>query len=180
MAGLTFDHDFEPDYWLNSTIWVAEPHVYAYYAELASAGGGPGWFLGQTAAGGPGALSGGANPEGIRVTVNDSNKLGVTGGCGPASGANVTTGYEWAIPLAAIGNPTGCVKVNAMVDCGDWCNPFALSNQMLGPLPPGTCGLGEPSTVDFSPLGGDQFFTVCFGAPPARPMSWGALKLIYR
>ena len=160
-AGLTFDSGFEADYWLslggNSNIgsW---PMVMAYEGELPTAGGGAGEFLGSTACGGPGTLSGGTNPFGIQATVDESNVAGVTHGCGASSGAGVITGIEWAIPLVAIGNPTGCIKVCAYVGYGDH---SGLLNQVLGPLPPGTCNLGAASSANFASIDGDQFFSVC-------------------
>ena len=179
LAGLTFDSGFAADYWLslggNGGTW---PRLQAYEGALPSAGGGAGAFLGSGSCGGPGTLSGGSNPDGIQVTLDDRNVSGVTSGCGAASGAGVTTGAEWAIPLAAIGNPSGCVKVCAFVSFGDHSQLF---NQVLGPLPAGTCNLGVASAVNFASIPGDQFFTVCpGGATPARHATWGSLKSIYR
>ena len=177
MAGLTFDSGFEADYWLslggNGYTW---PQVQAYYGELPTGGGGSGAYLGQAACGGPGTLSGGTNPYGFMVTVDESNVAGVTAGCGAGSGAGVQTGIEWAIPLAAIGNPTGCINVCAFASYGDHSGLF---NQVLGPLPPGTCSLGPASSVNFASIPGNQYFMVCPAATPARPSSWGRLKTIY-
>ncbi len=176
-AGLTFDAGFEADYWLSCGTVIAFPLLRAYYATLPTGGGGTGYYLGYAPAGSDGTLSGGTNPDGIRVTIDDSNRVGVTAGCGAASGAGVTTGIEWAIPLTAIGNPTGCVKVCAFVS-----NQIhaSLSNQVLGPLPPGTCSLGPASAVNFANIAGNQFFTVCPAETPARPATWGRVKSIYR
>jgi hypothetical protein len=93
------------------------------------------------------------------VTVDNRNVAGVTLGCDASSGAVVTNGIEWAIPLATIGNPTGCVKVTAIVDI----NQALFWYQAIGPLPPGTCGYSDVSTVNFASVAGDQFFTVCLG-----------------
>ena len=178
MTGLTFDSGFEADYWLSlGSNNYGYPKLYAYYAELPSGGGGSGAFLGTTLCGGPGALSGGTNPFGFQATVNDSNTAGVSAGCGAASGANVGTGVEWAIPLAAIGSPLGCIKVCAFVSRADHAIVF---NQVLGPLPPGTCDLGAVSAVNFSTIAGDQFFSICDASTPTRGLSWGRLKSIYR
>jgi hypothetical protein len=87
----------------------------------------------------------------------------------------VTTGIEWAIPLAAIGNPSGPIRVSAFV-----ATVFpGVSNQVLGPLPIGTCTPGVPSAVDFGGYAGDQLFTIDMGTP-IRRTSWGRLKLSYR
>ena len=178
MAGLRFDSGFEADYWLSlGSNNFGYPRLYAYYAELPSGGGGSSSFLGTTLCGGPGTLSGGSNPFGFEVTLVDSNSAGVSQGCGPASGAGVVTGVEWAIPLTAIGNPTGCIKVCAFLSTADHQMIF---NQVLGPLPPGTCDLGASSTVNFATIAGDQFFSTCDGVVRAQPTSWGRLKATYR
>lgn len=180
-AGLMFDAGFAPDYWLEFYAAGALDNRFsrwASYAQLPTGGGGASYLLGSGSnAGAPGTLSGGTNPYGILATIDNRNTTGVTAGCGPASGAGVTTGVELAIPLAAIGSPTGCLKVSAFVWQPDI---LAVSNQALGPLPLGTCSLGAPSSVNFATLAGDQFFTVCPSATPARNMTWGALKTIYR
>lgn len=177
MAGLTFDAGFEADYWLSCGTTYFFPLLRAYYATLPAGGGAAGYYLGYAPAGGQGTLSGGTNPDGIEATVDDSNRGGVTAGCAAAAGAGVTTGIEWAIPLSAIGNPAGCIKVSAFVS-GQVHSTIA--NQVLGPVPPGTCNLGASSTVNFASIAGDQFFTVCPPATPARTTSWGVLKSIYR
>ena len=182
-AGLRFDAGFEPDHWFNGWFYSAGPNLSApyafrlYSARLATAGGGAGGFLGQSDPGGPGTLVGGTNPDGVEVAADNRNTTGVTAGCASASGEGVTTGIELAIPLAAIGDPTGCVRVCALA-VSYW--DGSVSNQVLGPLPPGTCAPGAPGTVDFSSLGGDQYFTVCPSAVPARASSWGSVKAIYR
>ncbi len=90
----------------------------------------------------------------------------------------MTSGIEWAIPLAAIGNPTGDIEVCAFT--GGGLQGPGLGNQVLGPVPPGTCALGNPATVNFGAIPGPQFFTVINGATPTLPLSWGRVKLLYR
>jgi hypothetical protein len=180
LAGLTFDSDFAPDYTLEYFDVGALDHNFlrrAYYAELRTGGGGASYFLGSGPnAGAPGTLSGGTNPFGILATIDNRNTAGVTAGCGAASGAGVTTGVELAIPLAALGSPTGCIKVSAFV-----CEASAaVTNQSLGSLPVGTCFLGAPASVNFAALAGEQFFTICSGATATRATTWGLLKTIYR
>jgi hypothetical protein len=180
MAGLTFDAGFDADYWLSLGGGPAPfswPHLQAYFAALPTAGGGGGAFLGATLPGAPGVLFGGTNPSGIQVTLDDGNQIGLGSGCGAPTPGPVTTGIEWAIPLAAIGDPTGCIRVCAFVADQDHA---MISNQVMGPIPPGTCSLTPAAATDFSSAPGDQFFTICPAATPARHGSWGVLKVLYR
>lgn len=177
MVGLRFDAEFTPDFWLAGSR-DAYGMYFAHYAELPAGGGGTGYFLGSNYLNGDGELLGGTNPFGIRVTLDNANTAGVTFGCDAASGAGVTTGAEWAIPLAAIGSPQGDIKVCALLaysnQGGGW-----IGNQVLGPVPPGTCTLGLASGVDFSSLAGAQYFVVEHTVPAARS-SWGRLKAGWR
>jgi hypothetical protein len=179
LAGLTFDTGFAADYWLclgGSATPFGWPNVYAYYGALPTGGGGPGAFLGLTPCGPPGTLSGGVNPNGIQVTLDDSNPHGLGNGCGAAATPTVTTGIEWSIPLAAIGNPTGCIRVTAFVSSVDH---TMISNQVTGPVPPGTCALTPAASVNFAAIAGDQFVDIC-PPTPAHGSTWGAVKSIYR
>jgi hypothetical protein len=180
--GLTFDTGFAPDFWVLLADIGALDHNFsrnAYYAELPAGGGGASYFLGSgTNAGAPATLSGGTNPYGILATIDNSNTLGVGAGCAAASGAGVTTGMEFAIPLAAIGNPTDCVRVCAFIYAAQ--SGAGVMNQVLGPLPPGTCALGAPSAVNFSSFAGTHSFVICASPTPAHTSSWGTLKIRYR
>jgi hypothetical protein len=181
--GLTFDTAFTPDYWVEFAPLGALDHSFRYdawYEALPAGGGGVSLHLGEGfTAGGPGTLSGGTNPFGLIAAIDNRNTAGVGAGCGAASGAGVSTGVELAIPVAAIGNPTGCIKVGAFLkgvqDLGQ-----DVLNQVLPPVPPGSCALGPPSTLDFAGIAGDQFFTICLGATPTHGTTWGGLKAIYR
>lgn len=178
MAGLTFDVGFTADYYVtvtNGDIGGGTHALFANYAELLTGGGGAGYYLGQGSAASGGALSGGTNPNNILITIDNGTTGGVDGGCGASSGAGVVKGVELAIPLAALGGAT-CLDIVAFVNGGG--HDF-LSNQVLGPLPAGTCNLGEPSLVNFANQTGAQFFSVCT-ATPTRSTSWGAVKSIYR
>jgi hypothetical protein len=173
--GLTFDAGFEADYYITLTNGGGPTQVYANWAEVLTGGGGIGNYLGQ-ATPGTGTLSGGTNPDGIQLTINNSNTAGVSGGCGASDGSGVTTGIELAIPMAALGGAAGCVRVAAFVNGGG--HDF-LANQVLGPLPAGTCNLGEPRAVNFGAFAGDQFFTIC-PPVPTQKTTWGKVKSIYR
>lgn len=88
------------------------------------------------------------------------------------------TGIEWAIPLAALGNPPGAIQACALiarpgVDAGQ------VSNQVLGPVPEGTCALGAANLVSFESVPGAQYFVIDASVPAARK-SWGSLKTLYR
>jgi hypothetical protein len=158
--GLTFDAGFAPDYWLSFTGGGSPYVLHANYAELLTSGGGAGYWLGFTSAVSDGVLAGAFNPYGIRVTINNANTAGVPGGTGPASGAGVTTGLELVVPLAAVGNPAGEVRVCAFINGTEH---TYVSNQVLGGIGGGD-NLAEPRAVNFGNLAGDQFFTV---SPPS-------------
>jgi hypothetical protein len=177
MAGMRFDAAFAPDFWLAADR-ATQNRVYAYYAELPAAGGGAGYFLGSSPIGGPGTLTGGAsNPFGILAAIDISNSAGVTAGCDAASGAGVTTGVEWAIPLAAIGNPAGSIRICALLASAS--GSAVVSNQVLGPVPPGTCALGPANGVDLGTVPGTQYFAIDEGTPAATA-TWGRLKTLFR
>jgi hypothetical protein len=147
------------------------------YAEMPAGGGGAAYFLGYADPGGPGTLNGGTNPFGIRAACDNSNVAGVDAGCDAGAGTGATRGVELAIPLAAIGSPTGCVKVLALFYSEI---QLQFANQTLGPLPAGVCTLGPTaSAIDFRTFAGDQYFTLCPGVP-VRTTTWGSLKSAYR
>lgn len=169
--GLTFDSDFAPNYWMGVTVGGAGPALHANYARLRSGSDpGVGYYLGSVVPTNS-VLSGGSNPFGIRVTINNSNTAGViadASGCysngAPFAPETVVTGVELAIPVSAI-NATGDVKVCVFVN---GMNHDFVSNQILGPLgtnDPGYCqgNLGEPSAVNFQTLPGRQYFIIPAG-----------------
>jgi len=176
MTGLQFDDGFAPDYWFASARESATG-LYCHFAELPAGGGGAGQFLGSSTAGSMGTLAGGVNPLGILASVDNSNTAGVTAGCDASSGAGVTTGIEWAIPLAAIGNPSGAIRVCALL--ASIGTEGQVSNQVLGPVPPGTCAPGSASGVNFANIPGAQYFTIDVVTSAART-TWGRLKSMYR
>jgi hypothetical protein len=155
--GLTFDADFYADFWVGVTggdDGTAQYALYANYAELLTEGGGEGYWLGKGGAVTDGTLVDGNNPYGILVTINNINVAGVTGGTGPDDGSGVITGVEMAIPLEAIGSPTGDMKVCAFVNGygHDW-----VSNQVLAGIGTGD-NLGEPRNVNLQNIEGNQYF----------------------
>ncbi len=152
--GLTFDPGFGADFWIGVTGGGSPYRLYANYAELGNPG--VGLYLGNTGAVSDGVLVDGNNPFGIRVTIDNRNIGGVTAGFGPGIGLDVRTGVEMAIPLSAIGNPTGpfkvCVFINGLFH--DY-----LSNQVLAGIGGGG-NLGEPRQVNFGSIPGEQYFIV--------------------
>lgn len=175
--GLRFESDFEADYLVSlSGLFNPTYALNAQYAEMLTGGGGAAFFLGSTAALSDGTLAGGTNPDSIRVTIDNRNVGGVTAGSGIDSGVDVRTGVELAIPLAAIGNPAGPVRVCALVASSDH---FFVSNQVLAGLGGGG-NLGFSRFVNFAARGGDQSFLVnraadcnSNGAPDALDIASG-------
>jgi hypothetical protein len=160
--GLRFDAGFEPDFWLGITGGHEADvlyHLYANSATLDIAGGGAGAYLGTNEGAGNGVLVGGSNPHGIRVALDNSNIQGVLAGCGSANPQDSTwTGIDISIPIAALGGVTECIRICAFVNG----NAHAfVSNQFLGPLPPGSCNPGEPRSLDLAAIPGAQFFQLC-------------------
>ena len=181
MAGLKFDAGFEPDYWISARApggSLAPYTIDVYMASLPTGGNGTGAYLGSTGWGTNGFLTGGSNPGNVHLSIDNSNLAGVGGGCAPQSGAGAEWGIEIAIPPAAMGAPdVGCARIMAFVD-GD--HHAGACNQVLPPLPAGTCLVTAASGVDFSGFAGDQFATVCGHSLPATISSWGAVKSTYR
>jgi len=155
MAGLTFDTGFEPDTWISITggdVGGGTYRRFASAAELLTAGGGFGSYIGEGLAG-VGGLSGGNNFLGVDLTINNSN----TGGL-PGDPALSLTGIEISIPLASLGilSADG-VKVAAFINGSG--HDF-VSNQVLGSLPADFGNLGEPSQVNFNNYAGLQYVTL--------------------
>lgn len=170
--GLRFGTGFEPDFWFGFNGSGG-----TWYCDFFEIGSSNGYYVGSTTAASSGTLAGGVNPYGVRATINNVNTNGVgvvpctacggtAHGCHTAT-ADVRTGVEFAIPLAALGNPTGPVKVFAFINAP--MHDF-MSNQMLAapsacnPVP--TCpayilNLGNPRTVNIATIEcGTKYFTV--------------------
>ena len=189
MSNLTFDPGFNANYIISMNGGPSTPvssyRLFVNYAQLWPGGTNSlgvatnGYFLGSTTTtnGTLAAGTNGVNPFLIQATINDSNTNGVSGGPGgglgcitnaqnvaeSANAALVRSGIELAIPLGALGNPTGPIKVCAFVN-----NPGHnfMSNQILGPIgtTPGTCGgtnnLGNPGAINLGNLPGQHYFLV--------------------
>lgn len=146
-AGFTFDAGFAADYMLVlRNGFGASPQFDVDFTTVGSTS----VVESSSAIFGPSLT--GANPSvgasGLGVAYNNSNAAGVAGGSGAANQAaaqSVQTGIELAIPLVAIGNPSDCIKISAMINGS---NHDYLSNQFLGPID-GTAPYGQIN------LGGD-------------------------
>lgn len=161
--GLTFDTTFAADFYITVTGGNDPVEYFANAAQILTGGGGVGEFIGGSGTGAdtdPALITGGGTTlAGIQVGVNNSNTAGVASGTGAAdtaAAAAVTTGIEIEIPLALLGSPTGPISVSAFINGSG--HDF-LSNQVLGGIGGGD-NLGEPRSVDFSGIAGDQFFTI--------------------
>ena len=167
----TFDVDFSP---IGTSAPVADE-----FADI---------FFGlEEGASGP--LFGANSGQTFEFGFDDSNTAGVASGTQQADQAAalaVNTGTEFAIPLAALGNPTGPIKVTAAINGSN--NDF-LSNQFLGALQP-IDGDNDPETpldqanlgsdgmsnfletgldgVDLGNFAGDQFFVIGDTPPGLR------------
>jgi hypothetical protein len=183
--GLMFDPGFAPNYWLG--VNIGSPyHFYLDYAQLWPGGTNSagiatnGYNVGSSTTLTNGTLIPAFNPFGIQATINNSNTNGVLGdasGClydgelpqpittNSVLAQQVATGVELAIPLAALGSPTGAVKICAFIGNYNGSQPGGyISNQLLPPINPlgttnGTCGwgavaVGNSKNVNFATLPG--------------------------
>jgi hypothetical protein len=153
LNGFQFDTGFTADYIFSAnrnstTLWVdtidlSSPGTLTYVGNVTTQG------VGAT-------LSGGTNPNGIQLGYDNSNTGGVGGTLGQNTGGeSVTTGYEFLIPLAALGNPTGDIKIMAQIADP---NHVFRSNQVLGGL---GAGASQSNTNwNYHTVSGDQFFVI--------------------
>jgi hypothetical protein len=111
----------------------------------------------------------------LEMAINNSNIEGVRGSGGPFdlveeedNPQDVRTGIEFSIPLSAIGDPTGSIRIAVMINGGS--HNF-LSNQIAGEGivnfdGPGTGGnlgnvfFGDTPLGSFNDLPGNQYVTV--------------------
>ena len=111
----------------------------------------------------------------LNSALISSNLLGyqANGGSG-----NLTQGFEFAVPLSLLGNPTGTISTFAMlVNDPGLGNPAAtfISNQFLTPAADGESNYGDgfidfgaalPNPINFT-LGADCFSETCITVSPA-------------
>lgn len=169
--GLTFDAAFAPDYYLTATGGDSGGYqLFGNFAELLTNGGGSGGFIGGS---GPGnrVLLGN---NGINIAIDNSNTGGVDG-ANVNDPSLVMTGIEIEIPLSLIGNNANSILVSVMVNGGG--HDF-LSNQVLGGVAGGN--LGEPRSVNFDNILGDQYFKVTPEPTSLALLALGGLGLLRR
>lgn len=157
--GLGFDAAFTANYFIGVTTGnynqgtdLAE--IYANYADLDNQ---VAYYLGMTT-NGVGFLSNGNDPFGFLATVNNSNIAGVTDTMSdPNAAAAVDSGWEIGIPMAAIGSPTGNIRLVAFINGTG--HDF-ISSQIVGGHPFGANNAGEPRVLDLNAIQGDQSVTI--------------------
>ncbi len=139
MSGVVFDHN--PDYALGVNRYDGGEGNDNIYIDLHDLVGNQSEYLGSVAVGqGEGAVG-----QGVKAGFDNSNVQGVTSNPNnigdPSTAVN---GLEVAIPLSALGNPTGSIRILAVLtggaDLGDPCRGTYLSNQTLPAL-----NIGSPS-----------------------------------
>ncbi len=165
LDGLVFDEGFSPDYHLNIRrgTWSGGGAFNMDVANLATMNS-----VTYDAVFGANTLEGSAftgtnalvNAGPIGVAYDDSNTNGVVTGIDAANQADALAanhGLELCFELSDLGNPSGSIRIAAMI-CEEPNTP--ISNQILGGLAPPQGSLGAATNVDFNAYAGDQFFTV--------------------
>ncbi len=199
-GGMTFDTGFNADFHLFAR-WGGSGGTSPFQVDFVDRMGGgsvqvPGSTGTSAAAAGliaNGQITAGSvgtNASGTSLTsdlffaYNGNNAAGVAGGTGAANqaaAAAVTTGFEFSVALADIGNPTpgSTIRIAAMVGNGDH---NYLSNQFLGGLaaPQGNLGgdgaggfTGTLSGVNLNNFAGNQYFEVNVVPEPATMVGLG-------
>ncbi len=187
--GLTFDNGFAANYMLNMRqgIGMSGTEFRVDYAVIGGAAGDGGTVGVFDPLGGPASIAaviGAVGMVTMDVAMNNTNAAGITGGSGPANQAAalaVTTGLEFSIPLALIGNPAGEIRISAMINGS---NHDFLSNQVLGglPAPQGNLGgdgngnfTGVLSGINFNNFPGNQYFTIVPAPGASGLLALGAI-----
>jgi len=116
----------------------------------------------------------------MEVAYSNANTGGVVAGTNAATANHWTNslyGLELSIDLRDLGNPSGQIKMMAIINGSD---RNYLSNQALAGLPAPYGSLENPTNVNFSAIAGDQFATadVGGGTPPSGPFSIGQISVV--
>jgi len=159
LTGLRFDDGFAPDWFLFVNTWSG--NIFVDLVDLGVPGGAKRYVGQGLVNSGTGLLSGGSNPFGLEVAMDNTNTDGVTASSAAGAGT-ATTGFEMRLPLTDIaltGAPCEDLRIAAFLIAPDG----NVSNQWLPALGPGQ------STPGFSPdmrnVPGDQFASVVFASP---------------
>ena len=147
MSGVIFEH--KPDWAIGINRYddgQGNDNIYIDFHDLVN---NQSTYIGAVAVGtGANTPQGGDNSINLLAAFDNSNVLGVTSDSGNIGDpATATTGLEVAIPLSALGNPTGTIKILAVLTggtwdqaCGDGQVATYMSNQTLPAL-----NVGDPS-----------------------------------
>ncbi len=144
MSGVIFEH--RPDYAIGVNRFRDDQGNDFIYIDIHDLLANTSTYVGAVAVdSGQSEPQGGDNTAGLRVAFDSSNVQGVTSDPNNIGDPlTATTGMEYAIPLSALGNPQGEIKILAMLtggaDLGDPCRGTYLSNQSLPAL-----NVGDPS-----------------------------------
>jgi len=161
LHGMVLDAGFAADYilWINA--WSGT--IYADLFTLSTAGGGSKRYIGAgTVNDGDGYLSGGTNPNGMLVALDNRNAGGVTA-TSAADAATATRGFEMSIPLADVGvaAPEGTIKLFALLARGDG----YVGNQFLPGLGGGYDNLGYVP-IDLNTIPTTQYVLIALDRLP--------------
>lgn len=155
LTGLRFDAGFAPDhlYYINT----AGGAIYVDQVMLPTAGASSKVYRGNGSINdGDGILSGGTNPNGLEVAMNNSNALGVTD-VSAAAADTAVNGFDLFIPYSDIGlafTPGTPIGIAAFITS----SAGVVSNQWLPGL---GGGVGNPGVApNLMTIAGDQFATV--------------------
>ncbi len=154
LTGLRLDNGFAPDHMLfintfGGNIWVDQ-------FLLPSGNPATKTYRGQgTVNGGDGFLTGGANPNGMEVALNNTNTLGVTD-VDATGAATALHGFELFVPYADIGAAGGGTPIGVAAFIMQ--SSGVVSNQWLPGLGGGQGNLGI--APDMRSIAGNQFASV--------------------
>ena len=161
LTGLDLDAGFEPEKMM--FVNAFNGNLYTDWFTLLNDGGISKVYRGNGAVNaGNGFLSGGTNPNGLEVALDNSNTAGVTG-VSAAAAATATTGFEIYLPFADIGLSSGAegpIGLAAFLMKSDG----TVSNQWLPGIGGGTTNLGIAPNM--TTIAGTQYAVVTKTPPP--------------
>jgi alpha-amylase len=155
LTGTRLDAGFVPDQMIFANTYGGS--IYVDQFELPTTGGTVKTYRGAgTVNDGDGMLTGGVNPNGMVMAMNNTNAFGVTG-TDASQAATALNGFDMLVPYADIGAPGAAgasIRVSAFIirSSGD------VSNQWLPGLGGGYGNLGL--TPDMTTIAGEQFVAI--------------------